>query len=289
MVFESMVIMWDENWVFEGDETALKNHLKSIFCYYVYALCRPTGEPFYIGKGKGSRALHHVGEAKQGPRLFQQNPHKNNIIRKMRRSGDVVHYKLAGIFDDENESLDFEHSLIEHYKRFCDGGCLSNLDPGRGSARGPAPLSRARHGATLSGSPKGNPERATLNRFLQSIGGVESVPIKPLSQINLQHSVPHPQNRRPTKRSAYALIASASAHELMLQAGVTIPRRFIFEGVEGVLENGVCRDILKANMARLEPANHPRDERFILGARQIETVQELYGFERLSDFGLLGS
>lgn len=284
-----MNIGWNENWIFEGDETALRQHLKSISCYYVYALCRASGHPFYIGKGIGTRVLHHVSEAKQGQRLFQQNPHKKNIIRKIRRNGARVHYKLAGIFEDENESLDFEHKLIEHYRRFCDGGCLSNLDPGRGSARGPAPLSKARHGATLSGSPKDNPERAILNSFLQSIGGVESVPIKPLSQISLQNSVPHSQNRHPTKRCAYALIASAASHALMLEKEVEVPRRFTFEGVESVLENGVCRDILKADMAKLIPAKNPEDETFILGLHQIEMIKKLYGIERLSQFGLLGT
>src|SRR5690606_32317683 len=103
---------------------------------------------------------------------------------------------------------------------------------GLGSASGSAPHSLQRHAATLSGEPDDNPERATLNRFLQAIGPVQSVPVKPIRQISrILPTTPHPSPRSPTLRCAYALIASASAHALRLTPDVHVPRAFQFEGV----------------------------------------------------------
>jgi len=279
--------LWDESWIFESDDIGIRNRFANNSSYYVYALCRTSGEPFYIGKGKGYRALAHAGEARQGKRLFENNPHKNNVIRKISRSGERVIYKIAREFTDEQESLDFEHLLIEHYKRACDGGCLTNLNPGSGSARGPAPLSMRRHVATLSGTPADNPDRAILNEYLQSIGGVESVPIKPLTQLNIQHSLPHSQPRKPSLRCAYALIATAAANNLTLCDGIGIPRRFFYKDIEGILENGVCKDILKAGMARLKAANHPANEVFLLDGSQVDVLIYIFGKNKLATLGLV--
>lgn len=178
--------------------------------------------------------------------------------------------------------------MIEHYGRRHEGGTLTNLAGGMGSNSGPSPYSTARHAATLSGEPKHNPERATLNSFLQGIGSVASVPIKPVNQMTrILPTTPHPNPRSPTARCAAALIASASAHGVRIEPGARIPRTFTYQGVDGIIENGVARDLLKAGMASLLPADDPRDEIFSLDAAQCEIVTTIHGRGRLNDIGLI--
>jgi len=83
------------------------------------------------------------------------------------------------------------------------------------------------------------------------------------------------------------LIASAIAHELEFVPGVCVPRKLAYEGVGGIIENGVARDILKAGMAILEPAADPADEAFRLEAPHIMLITELYGHEELELRGVL--
>lgn len=83
------------------------------------------------------------------------------------------------------------------------------------------------------------------------------------------------------------MIASAIAHELELLPGVRVPRKLTYEGVDGIIENGVARDILKAGMALLEPAVDPIDEEFRLEVEHIGLIVELYGLEALEFRGLL--
>jgi len=178
-------------------------------------------------------------------------------------------------------------ALIRQHGRLHEGGYLTNLAGGVGNMSGPAPFSLARHAATLSGEPDNNPERTTLNRFLQGIGPVASVPVKPIGQLaRVLPTTPHPSPRKPTLRTAYALIASASAWGLQFSAGVKIPRRFNFEGVDAIIENGVARDILKAGMANLIPSTDPSAEQFTLSEQQIAIIVSLVGREMLSARGL---
>ena len=66
-----------------------------------------------------------------------------------------------------------------------------------------------------------------------------------------------------------------------------IPRSFVYEGVEGVIENGVARDLLKAEMAHLVQASDPRAEYFALSADHIALIVDLIGEEALVDRGML--
>ncbi len=258
--------------------------------FYVYILCRPNGRPFYVGKGKGNRLVQHELEALREHPIGETNPFNCNVIRKINKSGAAVVYQIDSWYgpDAEQACLIRETELIEGLGRFHEGGPLTNLAGGVGSTSGSSPFSKQKHEETLSGTPENNPERAILNQFLQGVGPVKSVPIKPIGQISrILPTTPHPSPRKPTARCAYALIASAIAHELEFVPGVSVPRKLTYDGVDGIIENGVARDILKAGMAELEPADDPQNEAFRLDVEQISLIIELYGREGMALRGLL--
>ena len=276
--------------VFEGDRQGADDFLRFVDGYYVYVLCRPDGTPFYVGKGTKRRAIEHELEAVRHHPIGETNPIKCNVIRKIRRSGQRVVYRIDSVYDKtyQQECLKREAALIAHYRRLHEGGCLTNLAGGLGNAAGAAPLSLEKHAATLSGEPADNPDRATLNRFLRSVGPMDSVPVKPIGQLTrILPTTPHPSARRPTPRCAYALIASASACGIPLAAGACVPRSFNYQGVHAIIENGVARDILKADVATLISSSIPAQEMFELSARQLITITTLVGRQSLIDRGLL--
>lgn len=277
--------------LFIGDKSAAETFIKGLSNrFYVYLLCRPNGDPFYVGKGIHRRVFMHEMEARQSHPFGESNPFKCNVIRSLDRKGLQIVYQIDSYFErnQEQECLDRETVLIAKYKRLHEGGCLTNLAAGGGSASGPAPYSSTKHTSTLSGNPERNPERAVLNLFLQAIGPVKSVPIKPINQIaRILPTTPHSQPRKPTLRNSYALIASASAQGIKLEPPCHIPRKFAYEGVVGIIENGVSRDILKAQMAILIPSARPEDETFLLNEDQLDLIGRLYGTMNLQNRGLL--
>lgn len=274
-----------------GDRDGAAQYLKRLGRrYYVYVLRRPGGEPFYVGKGMGRRVFEHELEARRSHPIGESNPFKCNVIRKVIANGENITYEIDSEYDLDGELACFERetALITQFGRLHEGGCLTNIASGVGSMAGAAPFSLERHSATLCGEPDDNPDRATLNRFLLAIGPVSSVPIKPVGQIaRILPSTPHSQARSPSLRCAYALVASAAASALPLRSNVNLPRTFVFDDVQAIIENGVCRDILKAGMATLNPAEDPRHESFHLDDRQIGLIVTLPGRTALLDRGLI--
>lgn len=75
--------------------------------WYVYHLCYPNGEPFYIGKGKLRRMYQHADEARKG-----HKSHKCNVIRALWRAGQDIVYRVVFVTSSEAEAYAIERSEI---------------------------------------------------------------------------------------------------------------------------------------------------------------------------------
>lgn len=103
----------------ENQEIALKP-------FYVYELVDPRdSKVFYVGKGKGERALQHVKEANKSDKETK----KLNKIREVEGSGESVIVRVIGRYDSSKEALAVESTLIHWVYGY---GSLTNKQGGHG-------------------------------------------------------------------------------------------------------------------------------------------------------------
>lgn len=100
--------------------------------FYVYILCRPSGEPFYIGCGQASlgrdrpRILDHERAARQGEKSL-----KSCIIRKIWRDGSSVIRAIDSWHNNPQSMFSRERELIAQFgRRDLGTGVLSNGNDG---------------------------------------------------------------------------------------------------------------------------------------------------------------
>lgn len=274
---------------YEGSESDVRQFLaQTTHTAYVYVLQRPDGTPFYVGKGKNQRIFEHVMEARLRHRTLEANPYKCNVIRKLEAMGGEVRYRIDSLHLDEVSALKREGELIRHIGRLHEGGPLTNLAGGTDNPGSPSPHSTEKHAKSLSGEAD-DPDTRTLNRFFQSIQAVKSVPIKPLKRFHsrLRHTTMQTKPDAFSCRNAGAIIASALCHGIALVPGAHIPRRFTYNGIEAVIENGVCENITGRGIARITVVKDPGDECIVLGPDAPQLIIKLIGLAKLNKMGVI--
>ena len=116
---------------------------------------------------------------------------------------------------------------------------------------------------------------------------MESVVIKPVEQFTAKPTQRYPSKSISLKlRTAVAVVAAAAAQGVVLTDGAILARRVIVEEVEGLLENGVCCDLLTAGVVDILSAASAADEQLRLRSGMAKAVVTLVGIERCRELGV---
>ncbi|KRQ01292.1 hypothetical protein AOQ73_18225 [Bradyrhizobium pachyrhizi] len=275
LIFGQMTNLFDAI----GIRTALQDHHP----FYVYVLCRPSGEPFYVGKGVNFRCLQHEADARTTKALT----HKLNVIRSLHSQGQAVAYRIDSSYPDEAGALSRERTLIAEIGRHdLKLGPLTNQTDGGEGISNPSEESRQRRRDSLWGDAE-DPERQTINRWFQKLTPVKSVPIKPAATFTRAAGLWKNDDTIGMKpRQAGAIIATALANRVLLEPNCLLPRRLEVEGTEYIIENGVGRDMVSNGMIEVHEATPTRETLKLTAAGHAFVVQT-FGKSTLIDAGLV--
>jgi hypothetical protein len=265
------------------DTVSVRAALRGHHPFYVYVLCRADDEPFYVGKGVKLRCLHHEADA----RTMKTLTHKLNVIRSLHCNGHAVRYRIDSSYPLEADALARERALIAEIGRHdLKLGLLTNQTDGGEGTSNPSEESRQRRRDSLWGEAE-DPERQLVNQWFQKLTPVKSVPIKPVATFTRAAGLWKNDDTIGMKaRQAGAIVATALANSILLEANCLLPRRLAIDGIEYIIENGVGRDMVSNGMIEVHsgPVTH---ETLKLTTAGYEFVVRTFGASTLIDAGVL--
>lgn len=94
--------------------------------YYVYALCYPTGIPFYVGMGNSRRCFQHVGETRRQASKGVGWSEKHDVIALMADTNESVWYHFLAMVPEREKAAEIEAYWIRKWGRRKHGGMLTN-------------------------------------------------------------------------------------------------------------------------------------------------------------------
>lgn len=253
--------------------------------HYTYVLRRPNGEPFYIGKGRAYRCLHHERDSKNE----SLQSHKLNIIRELVRNGRDITYEIDSFHETETMALARERELIKAIGRLdLKTGILTNLTDGGEGASNWSDETRARHLNTLGGTEDDGSDRSVTNRFVAKFSdNILSKTLKPLATYKPTAIRVRADRINPSPRQAASLAASAVANGIPLESGCRIPRLVTIDGIPSVIENGVCGSLVGAGLATIAPGSKAGAELLILSQSAVAFIISQVGEEVLRQGGVI--
>jgi len=141
--------------------------------FYVYLLIDPrTDRVFYVGKGKGKRALRHIAQAKSGK---GQNALKCETILAILTTGDVVIHILESDVS-EREALRIERMLIVRAGQGLTNSAMGSLHPlDRVKREAKHGLARIKSRAALIAEGASDARIAIRDRIVQSLERLAAV------------------------------------------------------------------------------------------------------------------
>jgi hypothetical protein len=92
--------------------------------YYVYAICYPSGLPFYVGRGRKLRVCQHVEETWRLPEERLKAKHRE--LMALSDANESEWYHFLALVSDPEEAANIERAYVQKWKRVRQGGLLLN-------------------------------------------------------------------------------------------------------------------------------------------------------------------
>ena len=123
--------------------------------------------------------------------------------------------------------------------------------------------------------------------FVETAQPIESNPFKLAAKFDDKPVTPKPYgNKAMTARESIAVLMSAKQHGLTVGEGVKIPRTFMFDGKQIVIENGAARDARAGGWVDfIESRLNPSQGHFVFNPDGFRTLLKSWDCDELKKLG----